>query len=209
MIWITKKLGIAALIFALAVCVLAGAGDVTAVRAQTAVNGMVIQVVTIAKQDAPTILRRVQAVMLRETKVPVRWPSFIPAETSEQHPLYVNLLSEAPDNYNMELGWTLDCIGGGYCHYGSVRASAAPPAEQGRVEVKLRDGITGYFVDAANCGARCDDAAVEWSEGGYYYSIRLKAEKKETLIKVADSAIASGHAAPPSGEKQESGGLVQ
>jgi hypothetical protein len=191
-------------------CNFAGNGVVAARRGQIAANGMVIQVVTIAKQDAPTILRRVQAVLARETKVPVRWPSFIPAETSAERPLFVNLLTEGRDNYNMELGWTSDCIGGGYCHYGSIRASADAPSEPGheQVAVKLRDGISGYFTDSKSCGPRCDDATVAWSEDGYQYSIRVKAEKKETLIKVADSAIASGHALRDQ-EKRESGALVQ
>jgi hypothetical protein len=149
----------------------------------------------------------VQAVLQRETKVPVRWPNFIPAETSEERPLYVNLLAEGNDNYNMELGWTSDCIGGGYCHYGSIRASADafPESNREQIAVKLLDGISGYFMDSTTCGPRCDDAAVGWSEGGYHYLISVKAEKKETLIKVADSAIASGHAPRPDNEKHESG----
>ncbi len=142
--------------------------------------------------------------------MPLRWPSFIPAATGADRPLYVNLLAEGRDNYNMELGWTSDCIGGGYCHYGSIRASTDAPAEPGheQLAVKLRDGISGYFTDSASCGPRCDDAVVAWSEDGYHYSIRVKAEKKETLIKVANSAIASGHALRDE-EKRESGALVQ
>ncbi len=206
-----KRTVIAGLIVACAfmICTFVGAG-VTARPGQIAANGMVIQVVTIAKQDPPTILRRVQAVLARETKVPVRWPSFIPAETSAERPLFVNLLAEGRDNYNMELGWTSDCIGGGYCHYASIRASADAPGESGheQVAVKLRDGISGYFTDSANCGPRCDDAVVAWSEDGYHYWIRVKSENKDTLIKVANSAIASGHALRDE-EKRESGALVQ
>jgi hypothetical protein len=191
-------------------CLLGTETGVFAGRAQIAANGVVIQVVTITKQDAATIFGRVHAVLLKETKVPVRWPSFLPAETSDEHPLYVNLLSEGADNYDMELGWTPDCIGGGYCHYGTVRASINPMAEPRRAQapVKLRDGIVGYFMESSTCGSRCDDAMIGWAEGGYHFSISVKAETKETLIKVADSAIASGHVAGRDTKKPETGTFV-
>jgi hypothetical protein len=174
---------------------MAGRG-VAAGRAQIVPNGTVIQVVTISTQDASAVLSRVRAVLHRETKAPVRWPSFIPTATSVEHPLYVNLISEDSDSYNMELGTSPDCIGGGYCHYGSVRASAGsqPDAGRAQVEVKLRDGITGYFMESSTCGARCDDATIAWSEKGYHFLISVKAEKKQTLVRVANSAIASAHA---------------
>ncbi len=50
----------------------------------------------------------------------------------------------------------------------------------------------GSFIDF-DCGAHCDDASLDWSEGGYYYGISLKAGDKKTLVRIGNSAIAAGH----------------
>lgn len=161
-------------------------------RAQVEPKAAVRQITIISSQDPTTIFRKVESELLGKTSVSVRWPSFIPAWTDKEHPLYVNLLSASKADYNIELGWVEGCIGGNACHYGTVRGSAAPLVENEgvRVPVKLHGGIKGYFIDF-RCGAHCDDSAIGWAEGSYHYSISIKAEKKETLIKVADSAIAS------------------
>jgi hypothetical protein len=61
-----------------------------------------------------------------------------------------------------------------------------------QIPVKLKGGIIGYFVES-DCGAHCDDSAIGWREGKYYYSISLKAENKEIMIRIANSAIDYGH----------------
>jgi hypothetical protein len=161
-------------------------------RAQVESKSETKRVAVISTQDRTTILSKVEAALEGKTRVPLRWPSFIPDATDEAHPLYVNLLSISQTSYDLELGWTADCTGGNNCHYGAVRGSAAPLAENEgvRVPVTLLEGIKGYFIDA-KCDAHCDDSAVGWAEGGYHYSISIKAEKKQSLVKCANSAIAS------------------
>ena len=134
-----------------------------------------------------------EEVLLKVTKVPLRWPAFISTDINEGHPLYVNLVSESAADYKVELGWTEDCIGGSYCHYGTVRGSATPIAESdAAVQVKLRGGIAGYFIDV-KCGAtRCNDAEVGWSEGEYHYLVSVRNGKKSDLIKIANSALLRG-----------------
>jgi hypothetical protein len=151
-------------------------------------------VVRISKQDAQTVLSNVESVLQPETDVPLRWPSIITAGADEDNPLYVNLLSADRASYNIELGWVEGCTGGNACHYGTVRGSVAPISENEgvRVPVKLSRGIRGYFIDST-CGAHCDDSAIGWTEGKFHYSVSIKAEKKETLIKVVNSAITAGH----------------
>jgi hypothetical protein len=61
--------------------------------------------------------------------------------------------------------------------------------EKGRA-VPLDQGIIGYFVDA-KCGANCSDSTLNWSQDGYRYTVGIKAENLQTLIKVANSAINS------------------
>jgi hypothetical protein len=163
-------------------------------RAQAKSKEMVRLVVRISTQDPPTILSKVESVLLPETDVPLRWPGIIPAGEDEDNPLYVDLLSADRASYDIELGWVEGCTGGNACHYGTVRGSIAPLSENEgvRIPVKLSRGIRGYFIDST-CGAHCDDSAIGWTEGKYHYSISIKAEKKETLIKVVNSAIAAGH----------------
>ena len=102
------------------------------------------------------------------------------------------VISGDRDSYNLELGRSPDCIGGEYCHYGSVQASGQPVRiDPGSIAVKLRGGVTGWFRAQSNCGPHCGDATIGWSEGHYQYWIGVKNGKKDDLIKMADSAIAS------------------
>lgn len=166
---------------------------ILAVRAQAMPGHMVRLIIRISTQNPRTILSKVESVLLTETEVPVRWPSTIPAGADEANPIFVNLLSADRTSYDIELGWVEGCTGGNACHYGTVRGSVAPLSENEgvRVPVKLRGGIQGNFIDST-CGAHCDDSAIGWIEGKYHYSISIKAEKKETLIKVVNSAITAG-----------------
>jgi len=161
-------------------------------RSQVESKSEVKQVAIISMQEPAAILGKVESALKGKTRVPLRWPSFIPDATDEAHPLYVNLLSISQTSYDLELGWTADCVGGNYCHYGVVRGSIAPLGENEgvRVPVELLESIKGYFIDST-CDAHCGDSAVGWAEGGYHYSISIKAEKKQKLIRCANSAIAS------------------
>jgi len=138
------------------------------------------------------IFSKVESDLLDKTGVPLRLPSWIPDDGEKQHPLYAILQSASQTGYKIELAWTPDCSGGNNCHYGTVQGSISSIVEnEGLKEaVSLEGGIKGYFI-GFTCGAHCDDSAIGWSEGGYQYSISVKAEKKATLIKVANSAIVS------------------
>ena len=65
-----------------------------------------------------------------------------------------------------------------------------------RVPVKLRRGIIGYFI-RSTCGDHCDDSAVGWTEGGYNYSISIKAADMKTLVSVANSSFPARHESNP------------
>jgi hypothetical protein len=129
--------------------------------------------------------------LTQKTAVPPRLPSFIPFAQKKSR-IYPILKSADQSGYDIELGWTGDCNGGNACHYGTVRGSSSELVENDgpRVPVKLDRNIEGYFIEST-CDVHCDDAAVGWTEGNYHYSISLKAGKKDTLIKMANSAIQS------------------
>jgi hypothetical protein len=134
----------------------------------------------------------------RETAVPLRLPSFLPYE-DEKHPLYATVESATSSQYDILLEFGADCKGAGACLYGSIHGNTSPftlldEDERTIVSVKLRGGIKGQFIESV-CGAHCDEAYVRWSENSFHYAIGMKAEKMQTLIKVANSAIASSHTA--------------
>ena len=140
--------------------------------------------------------RGLKSILREQTDVPIRLPAFLPY-IDKSNPIAASLVSTSPSSYEISLGWGQDCFsanlrgGGGWCHYGTIRGSADRLTENDgrRIPVLLVDGIHGYFVPFT-CGAHCDDAAVGWKEGGYHYSISLKAGSKKELVRIANSAIA-------------------
>jgi hypothetical protein len=146
-----------------------------------------------ARESKPNkIFSKIVPLLLRKTLVPLRLPEYVPYTDDKETPLYSILEVAEPDRYSIQLAWIKDCKGGNACHVGYIGASKTPPppSDKPEVLVNLGSGITGSFVDF-DCGAHCDDASFNWTDGGYYYGISLKAGKKETLIRMAKSAIRS------------------
>lgn len=136
-----------------------------------------------------SVFDAVLPILRAKTDVPLRLPRYLATE-NETSPLYANVASASPSKYEIELGFTPDCSGGNVCHYGQVagrRIKAGEGHARGK-SIRLATGIIGYFVDAT-CGATCSDSTLTWDENGYRYTVALKAEKLETLKKVAESAI--------------------
>ena len=137
--------------------------------------------------------REARGVLLRESRVPPRIPTFLPF-LDDNLPLYATIRSVDQSGYELDLEYQRDCAGSYACTYARLRGSSAPiPIDQGdiNIAVVLRGGIQGHYI-ANKCGANCGEPVLKWSEGGFYYTIAMKAEDKETLIKDANSAITSG-----------------
>jgi hypothetical protein len=142
---------------------------------------------------------KLREVLLKETNVPLRLPTFLPYIDAAD-PVAASLVSTSSSSYEIWLGWGDGCFsaevpqGAGACHYGAIRGSAGALTEDEgrRVPVTLAGGIHGYYV-GFTCGSHCGDGAIGWTQGGYHYSISLKAGSKKELIKVANSAIAQPH----------------
>lgn len=150
--------------------------------------------IDVANSAIDDVFGDVRPLLLQKTRVPLRLPSYLPYSGFKEQPLYAVLEVAEPSRYEIQLAWDANCLGGNACHEGTVRGSANPLVEKDgpRLPVTLEGGIKGYFIDA-ECGAHCDDSSVSWKEGGFYYSIGGKAERKSTLIRMADSAIADAH----------------
>jgi|HubBroStandDraft_6_1064221.scaffolds.fasta_scaffold824184_2 hypothetical protein len=132
------------------------------------------------------------AKLQNSTKVPLRLPTWVPYDDDKDNPVFASVASATASGYQVELAWVPDCGGGGACHLGYISGSSSPLEENKgpKIPVTLSGGIQGYFIDAG-CGANCDDSAVYWTEGGNHYSISMKAEIKETLVKMVNSALAT------------------
>jgi len=164
----------------------------THVTAQHEANSAVAQKDT--GKEASFIFSKIEPTLHRTSRVPARLPSFLPG-VDREHPIDAILISASSSGYEILLAMEPDCQGQNVCLYGSVFGSAAPIKLAGRssgIPVKLRRGIQGRFIDA-ECHAYCNQSYVKWSEGGFYYAVGIKAEKKENMIRVANSAIPPLH----------------
>ena len=137
------------------------------------------------------IFKEMIPLLLKKTLVPIRLPEYVPYSNDKENPLYGILKVAESDGYSIQLAWTKDCEGGNACHVGYVGGSKIPsstPSDKSVIPVILTGGIKGSFVDF-DCGAHCDDASLNWTEGNYHYEISLKAGDRKTLGRMADSAI--------------------
>ncbi|AFY81227.1 hypothetical protein [Oscillatoria acuminata] len=128
----------------------------------------------------------------QETQIPILLPDYIFGSDGAT-PVYATIETVTPSQYSLILGFTPDCTGGTACRLGTVSGediAANSPELEGQ-SVPLDDGITGYFMDAV-CGANCSDSTMTWDQNGTRYQMGIKAGKPEDLVKMANSAIASG-----------------
>jgi len=141
-----------------------------------------------AQPKSNDIFKEIIPLLLRKTRVPLRLPEYVPY--SDDKGLYAILDVAQPDAYSIQLAWAKDCEGGNACHVGYIGGGKTrpQPSDKPEVPVTLTGGIKGSFVDF-ECSAHCDDASIDWSEGEFYYQISLKAGDKETLVRMANTAI--------------------
>lgn len=150
------------------------------------------------QQPAPSAMdlvsgyRDAAANLQSTTKLPLRLPNWVPYDDDKDNPVYATVVTATANGYQIELAWVPDCQGAGACHMGYITGGSVSPLEDSgkKIPVTLNGGIQGYFIDAS-CGANCDDSAVYWTEGNNHYSISMKAEKMDTLVKMANSALGS------------------
>jgi len=141
------------------------------------------------KPEPHQIFESIVPQLQQQTQLSLLLPGFVPE--AEYVPIYPIVTSATSDNkYEIMLGYTEDCNGGTACRLGMISAETLTPAvkELTGEKVDLASGITGYFVEAT-CGANCSDATISWDHKGSRYTLGIKAGKKETLVKMAKSAI--------------------
>ena len=150
-------------------------------------------VVPIAKSPKPNpIFRTIFPSLKYQTKIPILLPEYVP-ETETPNQVFAILEKSTPKHYQIMLAFAEDCRGGNACRMGSISGEEGIPKTTS-IEpeiVNLSENIKAYFIPS-KCGANCSDATLIWSQGEYFYTVAIKAGNKDTLIKIANSAIANG-----------------
>ncbi len=152
-------------------------------------NSSVIVGISETESTPNKIFQPILSKIQKQTQIPIFLPSYVP-ESSDPRLLAI-LENINSSEYKIMLAFDENCTGGTACRLGSisgdlVEANFIPDGE----EVTLANHITGYFIDA-NCGANCSDATLSWIENNIHYLVSLKAGKQDTLVKMANSAIAN------------------
>jgi hypothetical protein len=166
-------------------------------------------------QTAPPIANAVtifQPVLsqLGRAQVPLRLPTYIPSrgqrQSSESLPVYASVDSVESGSYAVVLGYSKGCDGSNACRLGTVTGETQPmkSAQDGYTEsdylypgrrseelvaqVTLANQETGTFLPW-RCATNCTDAQVVWDENGYRYSVGIKLGGRDSLVRMANSAI--------------------
>jgi hypothetical protein len=147
-------------------------------------------------QSPSLVFSEVEPVIHQKSRVLPALPSFLPY-VDKSHSIYAVVRSVSDSGYDILLANAIPCEGQNWCLYGSVRGSIEPfnhtfnHATPAASPMSLHKGIQGKFIEAT-CDTYCTEAYAEWKEDGYYYSIGMKAGKRDQLRKMANSAIDSG-----------------
>ena len=124
-----------------------------------------------------------------QSHAPPRLPNFLPFLGSGDSVFLTSAKIET-SGYDIELGFEPKCRGEHRCFYGSFKGSVTPfdPQDERPVRVQLVNGIQGLFYPPS-IGAYCSDSSIRWTEHGFYYSIEMKCEAQEMMVKLANSAV--------------------
>jgi hypothetical protein len=84
------------------------------------------------------------------------------------------------------------CFSDEACRLGSISGKEdTSELITGLQVINLNETTTAYFKPS-KCTDICSDATLTWSQGKYLYTFAIKDVNQETLIKIANSAIANG-----------------
>jgi hypothetical protein len=146
----------------------------------------------VAKSPAPNpIFRPIFPALKYQTQIPILLPEYVP-ESEQPNQVYAILKQATRSNYQILLAFTEDCQGGTACRLGEISGKTINPQTptlKGQA-VLLNESIKGYFVES-KCGANCLDATLTWEQAKHHYTVAIKAGRKATLVKMANSAIAN------------------
>ena len=149
-------------------------------------------VLPVAKNPKPNpIFRPIFPGLKYYTKIPILLPTYIP-ESEKPNQVFAILEKSTSTQYEIMLASTENCRGDNACRLGRIsgKEDLSKPIT-GLQVIDLNETTTAYFK-SSKCTDVCSDATLTWNQGKYLYTFAIKDGNQETLIKVANSAIANG-----------------
>ena len=149
-------------------------------------------VLPVAKNPKPNpIFRPIFPALKYSTKIPILLPTYIP-ESEKPNQVFAILEKSTETQYEIMLASTENCRGDNACRLGSIsgKEDLSKPIT-GLQVIDLNETTTAYFKPS-KCTDICSDATLTWNQGKYLYTFAIKDGSQETLIKIANSAIANG-----------------
>jgi hypothetical protein len=149
-------------------------------------------VLPVAKNPKPNpIFRQIFPALKYDTKVPILLPTYVP-KSEKPNQVFAILKKSTPTQYEIILGSTENCFSDEACRLGSISGKEDTSELITWLQViNLNETTTAYFKPS-KCTDICSDATLTWSQGKYLYTFAIKDGNQETLIKIANSAIANG-----------------
>lgn len=149
-------------------------------------------VLPVAKNPKPnSIFRPIFPALKYYTKIPILLPTYIP-ESEKPNQVFAILEKSTETQYEIMLASTESCRGDSACRLGSISGKEEPSIPiTGLQVIDLNETTTAYFKPS-KCTDVCSDATLTWNQGNYLYTFAIKDGSQETLIKIANSAIANG-----------------
>jgi hypothetical protein len=150
-------------------------------------------VLPVAKNPKPNpIFRPIFPALKYYTKIPVLLPTYIP-ESDKPNQVFAILENSTLTQYQIMLASTENCRGDNTCRLGSIsgKEDISKSISKDAKAIDLNATTTAYFKPS-KCTDVCSDATLTWYQGKYLYTFTIKDGSQDTLIKIANSAIANG-----------------
>ena len=114
-------------------------------------------------------------------------------DTLKQNQVFAILEKSTPTQYEIMLASTETCRGDNACHLGSIsgKEDTSKPISTDAKAIDINATTKAYFKPS-KCTDVCSDATLTWYQGKYLYTFAIKDGSQDTLIKIANSAIANG-----------------
>ncbi|MCA2880789.1 MAG: hypothetical protein IM446_11915 [Microcystis sp. M046S1] len=146
----------------------------------------------VAKNPKPNpIFRSIFPALKYTTKIPILLPTYVP-ESEKPNQVFAILEKSTETQYEIMLASTENCRGDNACRLVSISGKEdSSILITGLQVIDLNETTTAYFKPS-KCTDVCSDATLTWNQGKYLYTFAMKDGSQETLVKIANSAIANG-----------------
>lgn len=155
---------------------------------QPKVTNSVLPVETNPKPNP--IFRPIFPALKYYTKIPILLPTYIP-ESEKPSQVFAILEKSTETEYQIMLASTENCRGDNACRLGSISGKEDPSIPITELQVINLNETTKAYFKPSKCTDICSDATLTWYQGKYLYTFAIKDGSQETLIKIANSAIAN------------------